>query len=160
MDSSLSRKRVPIRALVTKLTRRAETVIASGDVSAVAGIFSTLDDKLNQLTVLDKEIFDNWDSEKDQDGSAMEAEVEQGMNYEVSANTCISKLKLFLDQQTTSSRMTFQPVKLPKMELPKFGGSRIQWQSFWQIFEASIHNNSNLADVQKFTYLIGCLNRC
>ncbi|XP_052245580.1 uncharacterized protein LOC127854555 [Dreissena polymorpha] len=43
--------------------------------------------------------------------------------------------------------------KLPKLILPRFDGDILQWQSFWDSFESSIHCNVNLTDVQKFNYL-------
>ncbi|XP_052242090.1 uncharacterized protein LOC127852239 [Dreissena polymorpha] len=43
--------------------------------------------------------------------------------------------------------------KLPKLTLPRFDGDILQWQSFWDSFESSIHCNVNLTDVQKFNYL-------
>ena len=43
--------------------------------------------------------------------------------------------------------------KLPKLILPAFDGSILQWQTFWDSFESSVHDNTNLSDVQKFSYL-------
>jgi len=44
-------------------------------------------------------------------------------------------------------------IKLPKIDLKKFNGELSKWQSFWDTFEASIHNNHNLAPIDKFNYL-------
>ena len=49
-------------------------------------------------------------------------------------------------------------LKLPKLELPKFDGSVLQWQSFWECFEASV-DNSDLPSVTKFTYLRSLLSK-
>ena len=43
--------------------------------------------------------------------------------------------------------------RLPKMALPSFSGDILQWQPFWDSYESTIHANTNLTDVQKFTYL-------
>ncbi|XP_053387257.1 uncharacterized protein LOC128551020 [Mercenaria mercenaria] len=43
--------------------------------------------------------------------------------------------------------------RLPKLELPKFDGDILEWQSFWDSYECAIHNNVSLSGVQKFTYL-------
>ncbi|XP_053391769.1 uncharacterized protein LOC128554522 [Mercenaria mercenaria] len=43
--------------------------------------------------------------------------------------------------------------KLPKLSLPTFDGNVAQWQSFWDSYEAAVHFNQTLPDVQKFTYL-------
>ena len=39
------------------------------------------------------------------------------------------------------------------MALPSFSGDILQWQPFWDSYESKIHANTNLTDVQKFTYL-------
>ena len=44
-------------------------------------------------------------------------------------------------------------LKLPRIELPQFGGELLKFQNFWDQFEASVHNNDRLPKVQKFTYL-------
>ena len=43
--------------------------------------------------------------------------------------------------------------KLPKLELPKFGGDVTQWQSFYDRFKAIIDSRSDIDDVNKFSYL-------
>ena len=42
---------------------------------------------------------------------------------------------------------------LPKLILRTFDGSILQWQTFWDSFESSVHNNTNLSDAQKFSNL-------
>ena len=39
------------------------------------------------------------------------------------------------------------------MNLPTFTGNPLHWCTFWDSFEASVHSNSNLSGVQKFSYL-------
>lgn len=56
------------------------------------------------------------------------------------------------DLSETGSVSVHQTAKLPKLELPTFNGDVTQWPSFWDKFQATVHN-SNLPDVTKFTYL-------
>ena len=51
------------------------------------------------------------------------------------------------------SKSSAHCTKLPKLTLPTFDGDLLQWQSFWDSFESSIHSNSYLTDVQKVGYL-------
>ncbi|XP_068756894.1 uncharacterized protein [Montipora capricornis] len=44
-------------------------------------------------------------------------------------------------------------LKLPRIEFPKFNGDVLKFQNFWDQFEAAVHNNVDLPNVQKFTYL-------
>jgi hypothetical protein len=48
-------------------------------------------------------------------------------------------------------------VSLPKIILPTFSGSYEEWLSFRDIFQALIHNNASLTDVQKLYYLLAAL---
>ena len=35
----------------------------------------------------------------------------------------------------------------------KFEGDITTWKSFWDIYESAVHNNEELSDINKFTYL-------
>ena len=50
-------------------------------------------------------------------------------------------------------------VELPKLELKKFDGDHSKWISFWDSFEASVHNNESLTANDKFSYLNSLLER-
>ena len=50
-------------------------------------------------------------------------------------------------------------VKLPKMEITKFSGDPIDWQTFFDTFTAIIHNSDTLSKVEKFTYLRSYLEK-
>ena len=43
--------------------------------------------------------------------------------------------------------------RLPKLEIPISTGEPLGWQPFWDRFEAAIHANPCLTDVQKLSYL-------
>ena len=47
--------------------------------------------------------------------------------------------------------------KLPKINLPFFSGNQIEWTSFWDIFNQSIHTDPNIQEVEKLIYLRGQL---
>ena len=44
-------------------------------------------------------------------------------------------------------------VKLPKLEIPKFNGTIINWRGFWDQYKFAIHDNENISEVKKLTYL-------
>ena len=48
-------------------------------------------------------------------------------------------------------------VKLPKISIKKFIGDPTMWQQFHETFQAPVHQNESLSDVEKFTYLQGFL---
>jgi len=39
-------------------------------------------------------------------------------------------------------------VRLPTIELPKFGGDVLSWLRFWDTFDSLIHKNSSISDIQ------------
>ena len=43
--------------------------------------------------------------------------------------------------------------RLPRQEIPPFSGDPLQVQSFWEIFDSSIHSNASLPPINKFSYL-------
>ena len=56
-------------------------------------------------------------------------------------------------QQPTIVERKNDGVRLPKIEIPKFKGDPLEWNSFRDTFTATIHQNSKLSDIEKFTYL-------
>ena len=48
-------------------------------------------------------------------------------------------------------------VKLPKLSLKKFNGDLTQWTTFWDTFEAAVHQNPALTSIDKFSYLTSLL---
>ena len=58
------------------------------------------------------------------------------------------------DEKDSEGRIRSVPgIKLPKYALLKFEGNIMKWQEFWDSYEASIHKNSALQEVDKFNYL-------
>ena len=43
--------------------------------------------------------------------------------------------------------------RLPKLTFPVFSGDPLSWQTFWDSFNAAVHNNTTLSCIQKFNYL-------
>ena len=43
--------------------------------------------------------------------------------------------------------------RLPKLNIPTFSRNTLQWQSFWDCFEAAVHHNPSITGVQKLNYL-------
>ncbi|KRY26778.1 hypothetical protein T03_7301, partial [Trichinella britovi] len=59
-----------------------------------------------------------------------------------------------------SSSLTFaaEQVKPPRVPLPKFDGDILQFKSFWDQFESSIHQQEGLNDITKLLHLRSCLS--
>ncbi|KAH7702853.1 Pao retrotransposon peptidase domain-containing protein [Aphelenchoides avenae] len=48
-------------------------------------------------------------------------------------------------------------VRLPQIELPKYGGSIVDFRDFWDMFTETVDTNPDLGDRQRFAYLKSCL---
>lgn len=55
-------------------------------------------------------------------------------------------------QPMTTSMSNFYH-RLPKLDLPIFSGDILTWQTSWDSFQTTVHNNPLLTNVQKFSYL-------
>ena len=58
-----------------------------------------------------------------------------------------------LDVSTHSSSSTLGQIKLPKLSFPSFRGDPMKWSVFWEQFSSAVHNNDQLDNTQKLTYL-------
>ena len=58
---------------------------------------------------------------------------------------------------TTTAHTPKSDFRLPRIELPKFGGDIDKWNDFKERYEAMVHNNSRLQSVEKMHYLKSCL---
>ena len=65
----------------------------------------------------------------------------------------IEKMKVGEERQIAARQVSKISVKLPKLKLKKFYGSIFKWVEFWDAFEAAIHSNKQLHDIDKFNYL-------
>ena len=52
-----------------------------------------------------------------------------------------------------SAQICGRKVKLPKLELRKFSGKIVEWPEFWDGFRSAVHDDEQLAKVDKFKYL-------
>ena len=60
-----------------------------------------------------------------------------------------------LNSPVQSSQSSVQRIKtkLPRLVGKKFNGKIQEWQSFWDSFRSSIHENEGMSKVDKFIYL-------
>lgn len=59
--------------------------------------------------------------------------------------------------ESTDTQLQNQ-IRLPKINLPNFGGSYEDWYTFHDTFNSLIHSNSNISQIQKFHYLKSALH--
>ena len=47
----------------------------------------------------------------------------------------------------------YAKIRLPKLTMPRFKGELTKWNTFWDSFNASIHENDDISTIDKFNYL-------
>ncbi|GIY52055.1 uncharacterized protein CEXT_266531 [Caerostris extrusa] len=157
-------KRGIIRSSVTKLIRRTDEELNKED--------KNLDILNDNLTVLleHKETLEGLDKsiECAINDDELEEEIEGSLEYTESIVLCKSRLNRCLGNlnklqelstlnlsgvTTESERKLKTNTKLPRISLDKFSGDICRFQEFWPQYEAAVHENESLQDIEKFNYL-------
>ena len=72
----------------------------------------------------------------------------------------LSRLDKLDDRSSSSGGSSAVPsmhsASLPRLSLPKFTGSFMEWAGFWDQFRAAVHD-TGIPDIHKFVYLKSCL---
>ena len=66
---------------------------------------------------------------------------------------CALEIRKLLHSHSTPSTSDIQGVKLPKLDVPTFDGSLLNWKTFWEQFNVAVHVRTNLAESEKLAYL-------
>ena len=88
------------------------------------------------------------------------AEKENEVEFEIQVRDIIASAQYVLESTTkvkNSGKGSVSQVKLPQLNLSKFDDTVIGWSAFWDRFANAVHNRSDLAPSEKFTYLLGLL---
>ena len=113
----------------------------------------TLKEKARILSDLDDAILEKISEEE------IEAEVEEASLLQTKMKEKIVSIDLILTdngRHVKSMQGNIDPmktVKLPKLEIEKFSGNPIEYQSFWDSFKSAVHDNNSLTDADKMNYL-------
>ena len=162
---NLKRRRTANRTVGERLIGKlndvmSEETCSDDDRLELEATLGTIQNKLILIKTLDEEILDNIPTEE------FEAEIEAATNYEIMMTKQIKKAENFLkksndrdtDSTVTTKSTTAHSVKLPKLFIKKFYGDPLQWQQFFDTFNAVVNDNDSISEVEKFTYLKGYLS--
>jgi len=129
-------------------------------------LYCAVSDILFQLNMLVDNIHNSKDITEDKEemdkGKTPNVDFIMGMYMEIQEQvhqSIVTQQQQIQQQHETMTLLTRKdthtetPVKLPKLDLPSFSGDRLKWAEFWDCFDFTVHTNSNLSDVEKFSYL-------
>ena len=163
------------RAHLTKLLQSVDeclsvmTPFTANKTATLQDLHEQLERKKTLIATLEKQILESLN-----DDDEIESEIVQ--TEEIASTISTAKAKI-IHRLTTSSaeapstdqispatrplstvpeHTVREPVSLtclPKLDFPQFSGNPFYWQSFWDNFEAAVHNSTVLTGVQKLSYL-------
>ena len=164
------------RAVVTKNLRKMEEAFENENTEEIVTLLETVENKKKTLVKIDEQILSEVDSEgitqevleTDEYYLEFESKIRKfkklvkpttpssysllrtsAPEFIPQSNPFASSLNQELPQPSTSS-VSSQNHRLPKLSLPKFNGDILEWQYFWDSFESTVHHNHTLTDIQKF----------
>ena len=159
------RVRAGHRGVVTKRLQEVNEVLAAiesgatADPSKLVPFKLTLQEKLDTLKRLDNEILDLVE-----DDMALVQEIEQADAFNQDIYEALVKIERHNTTPSHSGTGTghapgeprthsISRAKLPKLTLRAFDGDLTSWTTFWDSYEAAVHKNPDLSEIDKFTYL-------
>ncbi|XP_065897328.1 uncharacterized protein [Dysidea avara] len=118
--------------------------LSNDNVVALRDLHEQLQRKQDLITALDAKILEATKGDDEILAEVLQAE-ETTSSISSAKTRIISRLK-----STTSTEATATSSKL---DLPQFSGSPLNWQPFWDCFQAAVDTNRSLTGVQKLSYL-------
>ncbi|XP_068246290.1 uncharacterized protein [Palaemon carinicauda] len=68
-------------------------------------------------------------------------------------NSSITNNLKLLNPLTQPPPLPTASIRLPKLDLPHYSGDILEWNSFWELYDVSVHQRKDLEPIQKFPYL-------
>ncbi len=155
--SSSRAVRTANRGVATRLTNECRQLILERDGKKAKVVLETLRRKHSQLESIDKDMVAIMEDEECILQFVTEGEMYLTNLYcdilllETEVNA-IPGQTVSLPNRTHNSS-DFRKSTLPKLQLPKFGGDLLEWSTFWGLYEAAVHNNQSISEIEKFSYL-------
>ncbi len=92
---------------------------------------------------------ERWNEEKQERQRLADAE---------KGRLCVEQKRLEMEQEEIKRRKEKEKasnsqMKLQKFDHPTFDGSILKWREFWDAFEAAVHKNKDMSEVDKLNFL-------
>ncbi|UYV79434.1 hypothetical protein LAZ67_17002596, partial [Cordylochernes scorpioides] len=161
----LKKKRAVNRSYLTKTCNKIESGLDTLMRIELEELLEQLNESFNELKLVDHEIetlLETDDLEKELQG--VEEYREKYITWRFRANKKIRQSDFHGENiPNSNSRIdenemrhyvpSCTTVKLPKLMISKFYGNVSEWLTFWNSFDAAIHQNNSLNPIDKFNYL-------
>ena len=144
---AMSRRILRLNKTVTSINDSAKTLTSSSDSFLVQQHTERLRDaKTEQRDVSDNLLAMSLPNTDDLCTSLLATE-------EIILQCDLALKKLSTPSTSSPPTVDSKGVKLPKLEVPTFDGNIVNWHTFWDQFDVSIHRSTTLSDAEKLVYL-------
>ncbi|XP_078334132.1 uncharacterized protein LOC144625796 [Crassostrea virginica] len=138
-------------AIEGKEIKQGEHEKFSEDSDKVFNLLSEANERSDQLVILEKTLKEHIASLQ-KPTEMTDPRLEQMITLQSKMQEQILHFQE-LSLQQHNPRAGTVAVKLPKLELPTYNGDKIKFKEFWDAFEATVHKNMKLSNIEKFNYL-------
>ena len=154
-----------------KLLRSAEELLSTAEplgddnVVTLRDLNEQLQRKYDLITTLNVRILEATEGDDEIEAEVLQSE-ETASTISAMKARIINRLNPTAVARTTSHATSPPPTtehhadhtrdtttRLPKLDLPQFSGNPLNWQPFWDCFQAAVDSNRSLTGVQKLSYL-------
>ena len=160
----LNKSRSAHKGVITRLTRASEALLRIPGHALTTSQKEEIERLEEAITLKLKDIESkNKQIEELVEDVDLENEVDAASDYSTDVRKLLKQMRRRLEEtsldasvqsaSTANPTMSSAKLKLPTMQLANFDGNYLEWTSFRDIFESSVHNNTNLSDSQKLHYL-------
>ena len=162
-QQALKNKRTSEKGVITRMINTIPQVLHDNVEGAIFTLKVNIETKLQLVHDINELIVS-----KEADTTKHEDMLWQQVTYEIKVQQSVLELdralKAFQPLPAPPPVQQVQPpvppvlggitnIKLPKLDIRKFDGDFTEWNSFWEVFEISVHLNTDLRPIQKFSYL-------
>lgn len=155
----LVKKRSPVRTAFTKVSKGLSSLMKDEALNyeKIESQYTSLERIYLDLKELDDKILDIYlMNENEDENNTYDEEYARVEEYKQTFDDIKIKFKMMKEKNVYTPRAEKTQLKLPEIELVKFGGDIKQWLTFWSQFKR-IHENANLELEDKFQYLTYCM---
>jgi len=175
-------RRSLIRAKVVATTARQSTILRIQSISNMAKSVQDDPTLIHEFLAAAKDLDSLWDSFIANNSAVLEALLDLDLAAEFSPNlecevralctSAIAVVDQFYSKKATFNVGDCKPEenylscrdkgvvygsRLPEIPLPLFSGSLFEWPVFHDRFDALVGQRTDLSDIERFYYLLGCL---
>ena len=152
--NKLKQQRNAVRTHIkTKAAKIMQLIETSKDMETLTAAKTRFETMLNDLKHIDNQIIEAWD---ETDETKLENEITTATKFmEESKDLCerLDALTSRMKNKKTLDSPDGNNMKMPILKLSPFSGDIQTFPDFWNQYKISIHDNKQLSNIEKFSYL-------